>query len=91
MICLNMFEYMICYSYKSFPRILRQHCVLRSLKKYKDTVITKLDKGIGIVILDLQLYDNAIQEMILNTSKFEKLNEDTTLKREASLERFLLS
>ena len=29
--------------------------------------------------------------MILNTSKFEKLNEDTTLKREASLERFLLS
>ena len=32
---------------------------------------------------------NAIQEIISDTSKFEKLNEDPTLKREASLQRFL--
>ena len=36
-----------------------------------------------------KLYDNAIQEIISDTSKFEKLNEDPTLKREASLQRFL--
>ena len=49
----------------------------------------KPDKGNGVVILDRKLYDNAIQELILDTSKFEKLNEDPTLKREASLQRFL--
>ena len=32
---------------------------------------------------------NAIKEIISDTSKFEKLNEYPTLKREASLQRFL--
>ena len=52
-------------------------------------VITKPDKGNGVVILDRKLYNNAIEEIISDTSKFEKLNEDPTLKREASLQRFL--
>ena len=38
----------------------------------------KPDKGNGVVILDQKLYDNAIQEIISDTSKFEKLNEDPT-------------
>ena len=38
-----------------------------------------------VVILDRKLYDNALQEKKSDTSKFEKLNEDPTLKREASL------
>ena len=37
------------------------------------------------LILDRKLYDNVIQEIISDTSKFEKLNEGPTLKREASL------
>ena len=49
----------------------------------------KPDKGNGVAILDRKLYDNAIQELISGTSKFEKLNEDPTLKREASLQCFL--
>ena len=49
----------------------------------------KPDKGNGVAILDRKLYENAIQEIISDTSKFEKLNEDPTLKREASLQRFL--
>ena len=77
------------YNYKPSPHILRQHRVLRNLRNYKDIVITKPDKGNGVVILDQKLYDNAIQEIISDTSKFEKLNEDPTLKREASLQRFL--
>ena len=36
-----------------------------------------------------KLYNNAIEEIISNTSKLEKLNEDPTLKREASLQRLL--
>ena len=48
----------------------------------------KPNKGNGVVILDWKLYNNAIQEIISDTSKLEKLNEDPTLELEALLERF---
>ena len=63
---------------------------MRKLRKNKDIVITKPDKGNGVVILDRKLYDNTIEEIIPDTSKFEKLNEDPNLKREASLQSCLL-
>ena len=77
------------YNYKPSPRILHQHRVLQNLRKNKDIVITKPDKGNGVVILDRKLFDNAIEEIISDNSKFEKLNEDPTLTREASLQCFL--
>ena len=77
------------YNCKSSPRILRQHSVLRDLRKNKDIVITKPGKGNGVVILDWKLYNNAIEEIISDTSKFQKLNEDETSKLEASLQSFL--
>ena len=80
--------YSFFYNYKP-PRILRQYRVLRNLRKSKDIVITKPNKGNGVVILDRKLYNNAIEEIISDTSKFKKLNEDPTLKREASLQHFL--
>ena len=73
------------YNYKPSPRILRQHRVLGSLRKNKDIVITKPDKGNGVVILDRKFYNNAVEEIISDSSKFEKLSEDPTLKRKASL------
>ena len=78
------------HNYEPSPSIINQHCVLRNLWKNKDIIITKPDKGNGVVILDQKLYDNTIQEIISNTSKFEKLNKDPILKREVSLLRFLL-
>ena len=77
------------YNYKPSLCILRQHRVLRNLRKNNDIVITKPDKGNGVVILDQKLYSNAIEEIISGTSKFEKVNEDLTLKREASLKHLL--
>ena len=59
-----------------------------SLRKNKDIVITEPDSGNGVVILDRKLHNNAIEEIISETSKFEKLNEDPMLKREALLQRF---
>ena len=44
--------------------------------------------GNGVIILDRKLYDKAIQEIISDTAKFKKLNEDPTLKCKASLECF---
>ena len=67
------------YNYKPSSRILRQYRVLRNLRKNKDIVITKPDKR----------NENVIQQIIPDTSKFKKLNEYPTLKREASLQRFL--
>ena len=40
----------------------------------------KPDKVNEVVILDRTFYDNVIEEIISDTSKFEKLNEDPTLK-----------
>ena len=51
--------------------------------------LTKLDEGNRDVILDWKLYDKAIQRSISDTAKFEKLDEDPTLKLEALLQRFL--
>ena len=58
-------------NYKPSPRILRQHRVLRNLRKKKDIVVTKPDKGYGVLILDQKLYNNAIEEIISDSSKFE--------------------
>ena len=77
------------HNYKPSPRILRQHCGLPNLRKNKDIVITKPNKGNEVVILDRKLYNKTIEEIISDTCKFEKLNEDPTLKREASLQHFL--
>ena len=73
------------YYCKPSPRILCQHRVLRNLRKDKGIVKTKPDKGNRVVILDRKLYNNAIEEIISDTSKFENVSEDTNLKREASL------
>ena len=66
------------YNYEPFPRILRQHRVLQNLRKNKDIVITKPNKGNGVVILDRKLYNNAIEEFISDTSKFKNLSESPT-------------
>ena len=58
-------------------------------EKNKNIIITKPDKGNAIIILDRKLYTNAIQEIISDNSKFEKLDEDPALKFEATLQRFL--
>ena len=77
------------YYYKPSPRILRQHHVLQNLRKNRDIIITKRVKGNRVVILDRKLCDNSIQEIISDTYKFKKFDEDPTFKCEASLQLFL--
>ena len=66
-----------------------QHQILGNLRKNKNIVITKPHKGNGVVILYRKLSDNNLQEIISDISKFERLNEDPTLKRETSLQHLL--
>ena len=49
----------------------------------------KIDKENGVFTLDQKIYDNDIQKITSDTSKFEKFDEDSTLKREALLQQFL--
>ena len=63
------------YNYKPSLPILRQHRVLRNLIKNKDIVITKPDKGNGVIILDRKIYNNAIAEIISDI-----LNSKTSMK-----------
>ena len=63
--------------------------MLGNIRKNRDIDITKRDKGNGVVIFHRKIYDSAIPETISDTYQFEKLNEDSALKREAWLERFL--
>ena len=86
---LSYLAYSYFYNYKPSPRILRQHCVLRNLRKNYDIVITKPDKGNWFVISNRKLYYSSVEGIISDTSQFEKLNEDPALKREASLQGFL--
>ena len=66
-----------------------QHFSNDAFQSYYDLFTTKSDKGNRVVILDQELYNNTMEEIISHSSKFEKLNEDSTLKREGSLQRFL--
>ena len=51
-------------NHKPSPRILRQHHILRNLRKNKNIIITKPDKENGVVMLDRKRYDNATEEII---------------------------
>ena len=51
--------------------------------------IWKKKKRNGVVILDQKRYNNAIEEIISDTSQFEKLSEDPTYQGEALLQPFL--
>ena len=75
------------YNCKLSSRILHKQRILWNLKKNKDVVLTKSDKGNGVVILHQELSDN--EEIIQDISKFEKLDENPFLKCKASLQRFL--
>lgn len=68
--------------------------VLQQLKDDKDIVITRPDKGRGVVILDKVDYDRKLTQIVSDPSKFKVINSDmptTILKYEDKLNRMLRS
>ena len=45
-------------------------------------MVTGLNKGSDVVILEKEFYEEKILKLILDVNKFKKLNEDLTLTRE---------
>lgn len=59
------------------------------MRKNKDIVILKPDKGNGLVVMDRKAYEEGIFSIISDTSKFKVNDNDPTLQREGKLQRFL--
>ena len=78
-------------NYKPSKKTLIKHNILKQLRKNRNIVITKPDKGEGVIILNKEDYDKMIYEIINDTSKFKVLNKDPTVTRETKLQKFLLS
>ena len=77
------------HSYKPTTAQLKKHRIMEKLRKNKDIVILKPDKGNAVVILDRQLYVERMLELISDRSKFVELDEDPTRVREGSIQRHL--
>ena len=62
---------------------------MKILRNNKDILITKPDKGNGVIIVNRAIYMSSLYEIINDTCKFLKLPSDPTIGREGKLQRFL--
>ena len=51
------------YTYTPSPSTLKKHGILKRLKNRNDFVIMKPDKGNGVVVMDRNMYNEAIYEV----------------------------
>ena len=67
---------------------------LNGLKKRHDIIITRPDKGNGVVVLDRSDYLEKMEMILSDTTKFQRIGDaegnDNTLKQERALQAFLL-
>ncbi|XP_065667600.1 uncharacterized protein LOC136087905 [Hydra vulgaris] len=77
------------YKYTPSENCLRKHKILKRLRNNENIVITRPDKGNGIIVLNKIDYKNSLHNIISNKIKFKELKEDPTIKREISLQVYL--
>ena len=63
-------------SYRPTVSDLKKHRILKELRKNKNIVILRPDKGNGVVILDRVEYDKGLFKTINDTTKFRVLTSD---------------
>ena len=85
-------------SYNPSYSSLKKHSILKKLKNKKDIIITRPDKGNGVVIMNRSDYHHKILRIINDTTKFAKrerlcgkTKKDITVFREGQLQTFLYS
>ena len=76
-------------SYRPTASDLKKHKILKELRKNKNIVILRPDKGNGVIILYRVEYDKGLFKIINDTTKFRVLTSDPTLIREGKLQRYL--
>ena len=76
-------------SYRPTKRDIKRYNIIRNIKNNKNIIISRPDKGNGVVILDRQSYLESCYDIINDSSKFTRLTHNPTLSREARLQRLL--
>jgi len=61
------------------------HSILKNLKQDKSIIVTRPDKGRGVVLMNKNDYLSKMYEIINDSSKFKPLSDDPTIGREQSL------
>ena len=78
-------------NYKPSKKIIEKHNILTKLRQNKDIVMTRPDKGNGVVILNRKDYNDMMYELLSDTTKFKLIDKDVTISRESKLQRALLA
>ena len=60
-------------SFKPSLKDLKKLKILKRLKKKKDIIILRPDKGNGVVVLHKLAYNNAISDLLSDDTKFKKI------------------
>ena len=76
-------------TYKPTENVLQKHKIFKKLRNNNNILITKPDKGNGVVTVDRIYYMSSMYEIVNDTSKPLKLRSDPTICRENKLQRFL--
>ena len=69
------------YRYYPTKETLKQHDILKRLRRNTIIVNLKPDNGNDVVVLDREVYDVCILKIYTDKSKFKKLNNDVTITR----------
>ena len=78
-------------NYKPSKQTIEKFKVLKKLRNNQDLIITRPDKGNGVVILNRKDYIEMMNDILKDVSKFRMLDNDVTVAREGKLQRYLLS
>ena len=76
-------------NYRPLLNTLKKHKILEKLRRNKDIVITRPDKGNGFVVMDRVIYNQQMYALLSDKNKFKKLSEDPAKFRERQLQRYL--
>ena len=77
-------------NYRPTKSSLKKHSILKGLKANSNIIITRPDKGNGVVIIDKEVYIKSIRDLLSDDKKFKILSEDPTVYRQGQLQRRLL-
>ena len=76
-------------SFRPSQKDIKTHKTLDQLRRNKEFVLLKPDKGNGVVVLNRSDYIKGILDIVSDSNKGKELANDPTIYREGKLQRFL--
>ena len=77
------------HNYKPSRTVLTKHGLFEKLKEWQKYCNLTSTQRKFVLVLDRIEYDNAIEVIIRDKTKFKEIPHDVGIKREAKLQRFL--